>query len=161
MEKTNHLSGRVLPFAKTLGVGARHETFKRERHREVMVVHTWRSIVLWALNHKSRAHCSIVVEINPLTRKHNVWINLKKVLTLVNDFIGEAGPTLYICNIKVELSMCLLPWEKGLVLTIPNVINTLDAFTVEFMCTQETITYKFKTNKPTNAWVMEFHESAC
>lgn len=39
-EKTNHLFGRVLPFAKTSGVGARHEKFKRERHREVVVVHT-------------------------------------------------------------------------------------------------------------------------
>lgn len=64
---------------------------------------------------------------------------------MVNDFGSKKGPILNVYQGEIKFILCFVPKKKNPIFTIPNIMNTLDPFTIEFVCHDvgKTIVNKF------------------
>ena len=68
------------------------------------------------------------------------------MLQLVNDLKSAKIPIVRVREGEIILILGLIPWEEGVVLIVPNVINALNPLAVQFMSPNisETIINKLK-----------------
>lgn len=77
------------------------------------------------------------------------------MLPLVNDLNGKKVPVVTVHRSEVECILSLVPREEGAVLTIPNIIHSLNPLTMPFMSLQkgETLVNEFQALRLSNVRV--------
>lgn len=85
-----------------------------------------------ALHDKSWVHLAYFVESKPCTWSGRICVATPSVLQKVSNLIININLVAHVIGCKVEFGFGIFPYMSHTILTIPNVIHTLDAFHVGF-----------------------------